>query len=110
MKLSSRFAAAVLAAGLLAAPAISVAQYPPPPPPRGAWDQPPSDFTRDLQRDAFRQGMDGARRDLENHRRPNVMNRDEFRNYRGPERRVWRNAFQRGYQAFWAHMGPGRPY
>ncbi len=39
------------------------------------------------------------------------MNRDEYRNYRGPARRLYRDAFQRGYNAFWSHQGPGpRPY
>ena len=77
----------------------------------GGWDAPPSEFTRDIQRNAFRDGINGARRDLENRRPPNVMNRDEYRNYRGPERRAYRQAFERGYNAFWNHMGPGpRPY
>lgn len=79
-------------------------------------DQPgydyPTEFTRDLQRNAFRAGADGARHDVQNHRRPDVNNRDEFRNYRGPERRAYRQAFARGYQYYFARLqNPGpRPY
>jgi hypothetical protein len=54
--------------------------------------------------------MYGARKDFENHRRPTVMNRDEYRNYRGPNRRMYQDAFRRGYDAWWAHQGPRRPY
>jgi hypothetical protein len=118
MTTTQRFAALALAAGLLAAPAALFAQGPPPPQgygqgPQGpgGWDAPPDRFTMDLERNAYRAGMDGARHDLDNHRRPNVMNRDEYRNYRGPEPRRYRDAFQAGYRAFWDHMGRGpRPY
>lgn len=71
----------------------------------GGWDAPPRGYTRDLQRSGFRDGLEGARKDLENRRRPDVNNRDEFRNYRGPERRAYRQAFQAGYRAFWNHQG-----
>jgi hypothetical protein len=130
MKITARFATAVLSAGLFVLPAVTFAQGPGPgynqgpggynqgpgydrgPGGRGGWDAPPSDFTRDLQRNAFHDGLEGARRDLENHRRPSVNNRDEYRNYRGPERRAYRMAFERGYRAFWDHSrmgGPGGP-
>jgi hypothetical protein len=122
MKKTLRIATLAIAAGLLAAPAALFAQGPPPPPgygqgygpgggqgPRG-WDAPPDRFTRDLERNAFHDGMVGAQHDLENRRRPNVNNRDEFRNYRGPERRAYRDAFSAGYRAFWDHQGPGRRY
>lgn len=78
--------------------------------PRG-WDAPPANYRQQVQQDAFRAGLDGARKDLENHRRPDVNNRDEYRNYRGPNRRAYQIAFQRGYQTFWSHQGgPGRRY
>lgn len=118
MKLTRRIATAVFAGALMVAPAITVAQYgggygngyqQGPPPGPGGWDAPPPDFRQQLQRDAFHAGIEGARRDAENHRPPNVMNRDEFRNYRGPARRAYRDAFQRGYNTFWSHQGPGGP-
>ncbi len=126
MNFKGRIATALFA-GALIAPAISMAQYgygngfaaggsqynngysqgPQGP---GGWDAPPSEFAQDVQRQGWRDGLDGARKDAENHRPPNVMNRDEFRNYRGPGRRLYRAAFQRGYNAFWAHQGgPGGP-
>ena len=118
MKFTNRFAAVVLAAGLFIPSAALLAQGPPPPGyggngySQGGWDAPPSDYRRDIQRNAFHDGIEGARRDAENHRTPNVMNRDEYRNYRGPDRRAYRQAFARGYQTFWSHSGgPGRrPY
>jgi hypothetical protein len=117
MKTTQRFAVALLAAGLFAAPAAVFAQGPPPPgygqgygQGPGGWDAPPRGYTRQIQRDAFRDGLEGARKDLENRRRPDVNNRDEFRNYRGPEPRIYRSSFRAGYQAFWNHQGPGRRY
>jgi len=74
---------------------------------RGGWDAPPLDYTRDLQRAAFRDGVEGARHDAENRRQPNVFNRDEFRNYRGPARQLYRQSFATGYQVFWQHQGFG---
>ena len=137
MKTTNRFATALLLAGLFAVPASMFAQGPGYAPgqgynqgpgygnqgpgygnqgpgygrPQGGWDSPPDRFTRDIQRNAFRDGLNGARKDLENRRRPNVMNRDEYRNYRGPDRRLYRDAFQAGYRSFWDHQGRGaRPY
>lgn len=139
MKTMTGIQAAVLAAGLLFTGTTLLAQGPPPPGygqgynqgpgygpgpnqgpgygrgpgyGQGGWDAPPSDFTRDIQRRGFHDGIEGARRDAENRRSINVMNRDEYRNYRGPERRAYRQAFARGYQTFWSHnRGPGyRPY
>ncbi len=113
MNVTPRIAAVLLAGGLLAAPAAMIGQYGPPPPPPGGgyaqgpggWDAPPNEYRQGLQQDAFRQGLDGARKDFENHRRPDVRNRDEFRNYRGPNRRLYRDAFSRGYNAWWSHQG-----
>ena len=102
----------MLTGSLLAAPVVLSAQAPPPPPGGtyyqggpGGWDAPPRGFTRDIQRAAFRDGLDGANKDLQNRRRPNVNNRDEYRNYRGPQPRVYRQAFLAGYRAFWHHQG-----
>lgn len=127
MNMKHRIAAAVLASGFLIPAATLLAQGPPPPgygqgynqgpgygPGQGGpggWDAPPSDFQRDIQRRGFHDGIEGARKDAENHRSINVMNRDEYRNYRGPDRRGYRQAFARGYQTFWDHQrGPGPGY
>ena len=105
--------ALVFALGVLAVSSRAIAQGPPPPPVGyyrpGPWETPPQEFRQDLQRRAYQDGFVGARRDLENRRRPNVLNRDEYRNYRGPAPRLYRAAFQRGYQTFWRHVG-ARPY
>ena len=45
-------------------------------------------------------GIEGARRDFENHRQPNVENREEYRHPDVPHdaRHEYREAFSRGYQ------------
>jgi hypothetical protein len=125
MKLA-RFAIPALAIALLGSTnLLSAQQYGPPqgPPPPGygqsgpgGWDQPPGEF-REFQRLGFHDGIEGARKDIENHRRPNVNNRDEFRhpNVPGNARRDYRDAFRRGYTMGIQHIlggGPGgpRPY
>lgn len=79
---------------------------------RGGWDQPPGEF-RDVQRKGFHDGVEGARKDFENHRRPSVENRDEYRHPDVPrgDRHEYREAFRRGYQAGVAHLmnGGGPP-
>jgi hypothetical protein len=123
---TTRLAGPVLALALLATTGALFAQGPPqgPPPPGygqgpggpgGGWDAPPNEF-RDIQRQGFRDGIDGARKDVENHRRPDVNNRDEFRNprFRGAARRDYRDGFRRGYNTAMQHMlngrGGPRPY
>ncbi len=121
MKLA-RFAAPALALALLGGTGFAAAQqYGPqgPPPgygqgPGGGWDAPPQEF-RDIQRQGFRDGIEGARKDVDNHRRPNVNNRDEFRhpNVPGSARRDYRDGFRRGYNVAMQHMlggGGPRPY
>ena len=82
---------------------------------RGGWDAPPNEF-RDFARRGFRDGMEGARRDLENHRRPNPNNRDEYRHPSVPRevRRDYRMGFTRGYNMAMQHAFNGpqqqRPY
>ncbi len=97
-----------------------VAQYGPPPPqpppyryaPR-AWDAPPLEY-REFQQLGFHDGIDGARKDIENHRRPNVNNRDEFRHPHVPRevRGDYRHAFEKGYYTAMQHFANGgpRPY
>ncbi len=100
-----------LAALLLAAPGAK-AQYGPPqgPPPgyqggQGGWDGPPQEFN-DAQRRGFHDGIEGARKDYENHRAPDVRNRDEFRHPNLPRglRHDYRMGFRRGYDAGVRHM------
>ncbi len=66
---------------------------------------PPAKFN-DIQRRGFHDGIEGARKDVDNHRRPDVNNRDEYRHpHVSPEmRRAYREAFRRGYQQAMSHM------
>jgi opacity protein-like surface antigen len=97
---------------LVASPAAILAQYaqpPGPPPPgyggQGGWDAPPSEYS-EIQRKGFQQGIEGARKDYENHREPNVNNRDEYRHPNVPKgfREDYRAAFARGYDVGVRHM------
>ncbi len=81
-----------------------------PPPPgygqeRGGWDTPPQEF-RDIQRQGYHDGIEGARKDVDNHRRPNVNNRDEYRHPHVPPsaRADYREGFRRGYDTAMQHM------
>jgi hypothetical protein len=121
MKTTNQIAAGLLAMAMMTAGA-AVAQYGPPqgppPPPQGygqdqggGWEAPPPEFAAAQQR-GYHDGIEGARKDFENHRPPNVNNRDEFRNPHfipGPDRRDYRMGFRRGYQVAVQHMyGPGQ--
>jgi hypothetical protein len=77
---------------------------------RGGWDAPPREF-RDIQRQGFRDGVDGARKDVDNHRRPDVNNRDEYRHprYFGREAEDYRAGFRRGYDTAMSHLMNGMP-
>ena|SRR5579875_735171 len=100
---------------------VLMAQYyspqgPPPPPPgeyqqHGDWENVPPEF-RAAQQRGFHDGIEGARRDFENHRPPNVNNRDEYRNPKfisPPDRRDYRMGFRRGYEVAVQHIyGPHR--
>jgi hypothetical protein len=62
---------------------------------RDDWDR-PSDAWNDIQRRGFHDGIEGARRDAENHRQPDVNNRDEYRhpdNVPPQMRRAYREGF-----------------
>lgn len=76
-----------------------------------SWDNPPQEF-RDIQRQGFHDGIEGARKDYDNHRRPDVNNRDEYRHPHVPEsaRADYREGFRRGYQVGMDHLmaGSGR--
>jgi hypothetical protein len=78
-------------------------------PERRAWDMPPDEFN-DVQRQGFHDGMEGARRDSDNHRRFDVNNRDEYRHpHVSPELRdAYREGFRHGYDRAMAHL-TGQP-
>jgi hypothetical protein len=85
-------------------------------PPPGYYNQPwarvPDDYRSDIARRGFHDGIEGARRDFENHRQPNVENRDEYRHPDVPHdaRHEYRDAFRRGYQRGVENMYQGRRY
>ena len=70
------------------------------------WDAAPRGYS-DIQLRGYRDGMDGARKDYGNHRRPNPNNRE---NYKHPHDvphsldRDYRAAFRQGYRRAFAHL------
>ncbi len=73
------------------------------------WDEPPSEFD-EVSRRGFHDGLEGARKDYQNHRRPDVNNREEFRHPHVPDRdrEAYRRGFERGYQVAVDHHDHGR--
>lgn len=81
-----------------------------PPPPgydrgHGDWDAPPAEF-REIQRQGFHDGIEGARKDFDNHRAPDVRNRDEYRHphVEASAREDYREGFRRGYEKAMQHL------
>ena len=76
-----------------------------------AWDAPPDEFDA-LHRQGFQDGLEGAHKDFDNHRRPDVNNRDEYRNPHLPpgQREAYRDGFRRGYQVAMNHMMGGHDH
>ncbi len=76
-----------------------------------AWETPPSDY-HEIGRRGFHDGIDGARKDFENHRKPDVKNRDEYRHppVAEAERDQYRAAFRRGYDTGVEHLMNGPHY
>lgn len=72
------------------------------------WDAAPNEFD-ELRRQGFRDGIEGARKDFDNHRRPDVNNREEYRHPHLPpeQRESYREGFRRGYQVGVDHMTGG---
>jgi len=72
---------------------------------RGGWDVPPQEF-QEIQRQGFHDGIEGARKDADNHRRPDVNNRDEYRHPHVPrdQRDAYREGFRRGYDVGVSHL------
>lgn len=96
----------IAAAALAAGPTVVIAQGPPPPP-RAAqdWQTAPAEFP-EVERNGYQDGIEGARKDYENHRRPDVNNRDEYKHPHVPSeaRHDYREGFRRGYQAGIDHL------
>jgi hypothetical protein len=72
------------------------------------WNQPPQEF-REIQQKGYHDGIEGARKDYDNHRRPDVNNRDEYRHPHVPDsaKTDYREGFRRGYETAWDHMMNG---
>ncbi len=81
------------------------------PPPAGydqghdGWDRPPAEF-REIQRQGFHDGIEGARKDFDHHRAPNVNDRDEYRHPKvsASGREDYREGFRHGYDAAMNHL------
>jgi hypothetical protein len=73
------------------------------------WDAPPPELD-EASRHGYHDGLEGARKDYENHRRPDVNNRDEFRHpdVPGRDREAYRHGFERGYRRGVEHFYNGR--
>ena len=69
------------------------------------WDAPPAEF-RDVERQGFHDGIEGARQDFDHHRMPDVNNRKEYRHpHVDPAvREDYREGFRRGYEVAMHHM------
>src|SRR5579871_682662 len=88
-------------------PSTIVAQGPPPHEyhDQAGWDAPPSEY-QEVGRQGYHDGIEGARKDYENHRRPNVNNRDEYKHphVSGRDRDAYREAFRAGYERGTDHL------
>src|ERR1022692_5165584 len=93
------------AAGLGTARAHGATAAPPALQDRGGWDAPPGEYN-EIQRRGFHDGMEGARKDYENHRRADVNNRDEYRHPHVPPelQDAYREGFRRGYDRAMEHF------
>ncbi len=99
------FALLIGAMGLVSAKTYATPAAPAISQDRGGWDAPPGELN-EIQRRGFHDGIEGARKDYENHRRPDVENRDEYRHPHLPpeEREAYRDGFRRGYRAGVHHL------
>ncbi len=103
MKLTKYLMSGIVAGGMLVPfGAAFAAPAPTPPPAYGAfqpgWDTPPGEYN-EFRRKGFLDGIEGARRDAENHRPFTPENRDEYRHPSVPANvyRDYRVAFREGY-------------
>jgi hypothetical protein len=69
------------------------------------WDTPPHEFS-EIMRKGFHDGVEGARKDFDRHRAPNVQDRDEYRHPHVDEsaRDDYRECFRRCYDAAMSHL------
>ena len=69
------------------------------------WDAPPAEF-REAQRQGFHDGIEGARKDFDNHRPPNVENREEYRHPHIAHdlREDYRDGYRAGYERAMTHL------
>ncbi len=105
--------AALTAAALLSIPAARAQQGPPPPgygPDYGhePWANVPAEV-QGIEARGFHDGIEGARKDYENHRRPDVENREEYRHppVGHHDREAYRHGFRRGYETGVEHLMRG---
>lgn len=69
------------------------------------WDQPPSEF-REMEKRGFHDGVQGAMKDYDHHRFPDVERRSEFRHPHvdASLREDYRRGFRRGYDDAMKHL------
>lgn len=114
MNLRNALLGVVAVTTLAFVPGPLIAQGPPPPGyrngygPQQSWETAPSEY-QEVQRRGFHDGIEGARKDYGNHRRPDVNNRDEYRhpNVSRRDRRTYQEAFRRGYSVGVQHLMNG---
>ena len=73
------------------------------------WEAPPPELD-EVARRGYHDGVEGAHKDYDNHRRPDVNNRDEYRHPHVPgrDREAYRRGFERGYRTGVDHLYHGR--
>lgn len=115
-KMLAVVASAVFGLTQFAGLSARAAQEPPPPPPPGwgheSWAVVPPGY-QGAERKGFFDGVEGARKDYQNHRMPDVDNRDEYRHppVHKDEREAYRRGFRHGYAVGVNNlMHPDRPY
>lgn len=69
------------------------------------WDQPPSEF-REMERKGFHDGVQGAMKDYDHHRFPDVERRSEYKHPHvdASVREDYRRGFRRGYDDAMKHL------
>jgi hypothetical protein len=104
--------ALILGAACLLTPNVTAASQEPPVAAydHGAagWDAPPGEF-RDIQRQGFHMGIEGARKDFDHHKAPDVESHGEYRHppVSRSARDDYREGYRRGYEAAMNHLNAG---